>query len=167
MMRPPNALPPELPDHLAWDTPPLREPVDVVGPPCLELDATTTAADADWIVKLQRVDAGGEAHDLTAGWLRASHRAVDRERSRPGDPAHPHDHPEAVTPGVETRYEIGLVSTAQRLLPGERLRVILSSSDAGSAMLGFEHLPLGLAAVHRIHATSTLRIPVLGGSLPR
>jgi uncharacterized protein len=165
MMRPPNAHAPELPDHLSWETPALREPVDVVGPLCLDLDAATSASDADWIVKLQRVDAGGEAHDLTAGWLRASHRAVDPERSRPGEPFHPHDRPEAVTPGAVTRYEIGLVGTAQRFLPGERLRVTLASSDAGAAMLGFEHLVLGLPATHRVHATSVLRVPVLGGAL--
>jgi predicted acyl esterase len=145
----------------------LREPVDVVGPPCLELDATTTAGDADWIVKLQRIDASGAAHDLTAGWLRASARGPRRGGSRPGEPHHPHERPEAVVPGALTRYEIGLVGTAQRLLPGERLRVTLSSSDEGSAMLGFEHLVLGLAATHRVHASSVLRVPVLGGSLPR
>jgi hypothetical protein len=167
MMRPPNAHPPSLPDHLSWETPVLREPVDVVGPPCLTLDAATTAGDADWIVKLQRIDAAGAAHDLTAGWLRASHRAVDRERSRPGEPLHPHDRPEAVVPGAVTRYEIGLVGTAQRLLPGERLRVTLSSSDEGRAMLGFEHLVLAQAATHRVHPSSVLEVPVLGGSLPR
>jgi hypothetical protein len=167
MLRPANELPSELPDHLSWETPALREPLDVVGPLCLELDATTTAHDADWIVKLQLVHEDGAATDLTQGWLRASHRAVDRDRSGTADPFHPHDRPEAVTPGAVTRYEIGVVSTAQRVLPGQRLRLTLTSNDAGSAMLGFEHLPLGLAAIQRVLATSVLRVPVLGGALPR
>src|SRR5262249_48652617 len=122
---------------------------------------------ADWIVTLQRVDADGTAHDLTAGWLRGSHRAVDPERSLPGEPYHPHDRPEAVMPGTLTRYEVGLVGTAQRLLPGERLPAQAPSAAVGTPMLGFDPLPLATAALHRIHASSVLRVPVLGGALPR
>jgi putative CocE/NonD family hydrolase len=165
-LRAANALPPELPDHLSWETPALREPLDVVGPVCLELDATTSASDADWIARLDLIDAAGVAHPLTAGWLRASLRAVDRERSRPGDPVHACDRPEAVTPRALTRYEIAIVGTAQRVLPGQRLRITLASSDVGTAMLGFEHTGLGLAAIHRVHGSSVLRVPVLGGHVP-
>jgi putative CocE/NonD family hydrolase len=167
MLRPANALPPELPDRLAWETPALREPLDVVGPLALELDATTTAHDVDWIVKLELVSADGTSRDLTQGWLRASHRAVDRARCLPGEPYHPHDRAEAVTPNVLVRYEIGLVSTAQRVLPGQRLRLTIMSNDAGAAMLSFEHLPLGLASIQRVLSSSTLHVPVLGGALPR
>jgi hypothetical protein len=167
MLRPPNALAPELPSHLAWETPALREPLDVVGPLSLDLDAATTAHDVDWIVKLQLVDEAGAARDLTQGWLRGSHRAVDRDRSAPGEPHHAHTRVEAVTPHARTRYEIGLVSTAQRVLPGQRLRLVLMSNDAGAAMLGFDHLPLGLASIQRVFASSTLHVPVLGGALPR
>jgi predicted acyl esterase len=71
-----------------------------------------------------------------------------------------------VTPGAVTRYDIGLVGTAQRLLPGERLRLTISSSDEGSAMLGFEHTVIGLPAIHRVLATSVLRLPVLDGAPP-
>jgi uncharacterized protein len=167
MLRPANALAPELPDRLAWETPALREPVDVVGPLSLDLDATTTAHDVDWIVKLQLVDEAGAAHDLTQGWLRGSHRAVDREKSAPGEPYHAHDRAEAVTPHALTRYEIGLVSTAQRVLPGQRLRLTIMSNDAGAAMLGFDHLPLGLASIQKVLASSLLHVPLLGGALPR
>jgi predicted acyl esterase len=167
MLRPPNALPPELPSRLSWETPALREPLDMVGPLSLELDATTTAHDVDWILKLQLVDEHGAAHDLTQGWLRGSHRAVDRDRSAPGEPFHAHERVEAVTPNLLTRYEIGLVSTAQRVLPGQRLRLTLMSNDAGEGMLTFDHLPLGLASIQKVLATSVLRVPVLGGTLPR
>ncbi|MFT3767614.1 MAG: CocE/NonD family hydrolase [Minicystis sp.] len=167
MLRPANAPPPALPDRLTWETPALREPLDVVGPLVLELDATTTAPDVDWIVKLELITADGTAHDLTQGWLRGSHRAVDPDRSAPGEPFHAHDRVEAVTPHAPTRYAIGLVSTAQRVLPGQRLRVTLMSNDAGAAMLGFEHLPLGLASIQRVRESSVLQVPVLGGALPR
>jgi hypothetical protein len=167
MLRPANAPPPELPSRLSWETPVLREPVDVVGPLSLELDATTTAHDVDWILKLQLIDERGAAHDLTQGWLRGSHRAVERERCAPGEPFHAHERVEAVNPGALTRYEIGLVSTAQRVLPGQRLRLVLMSNDAGEGMLTFDHLPLGLASIQTVFASSVLRVPVLGGALPR
>ena len=41
------------------------------------------------------------------------------------------------------------------------------SNDQGAAMLSFEHLPLGLASIQKVLASSVLRVPVLGGSLPR
>jgi hypothetical protein len=56
---------------------------------------------------------------------------------------------------------------AGAVLPGQRLRLTLTSNDAGTAMLTFEHLPLGLASIQRVLASSVLRVPVLGGTLPR
>lgn len=165
LSRPRNANPPPLPDRLHWETPPCREPVDVVGPLALELDAIATGADVDWIVKLDLVRKG-EVSDLTQGWLRASHRAVDPARSLPGDPFHPHDRFEAVVPGVQARYSIGLVPTAQRLLPGDRLRLTLASADQGIAMCSFEHMTLGYASVQTVLSSSRLLVPVLAGRLP-
>jgi predicted acyl esterase len=163
--RPRNANPPPLPDRLAWETGPCREVLDLVGPLSLELDAVVTGADVDFIVKLELVRES-EVSELTQGWLRASHRAIEAARSLPGEPFHPHDRFEAVIPGAPTRYEIGLVPTAQRLLPGDRLRLTLASSDHGIAMCHFEHMTLGYASLQTILSSSRLRLPVLAGSLP-
>lgn len=165
LTRPRNANPPARPDRLSWTTPPCREPVDVVGPLALELDAIATAADVDFIVKVELVREDGEVTELTQGWLRASHRAVDPERSRPGEPFHPHDRFEAVVPGAVTHYSIGLVPTAQRLLPGDRLRLLLTSHDHGIAMCHFEHMTLGYASLVTVLASSRLMVPVLDGTL--
>lgn len=159
--RPPNANPYTLPDHLAWETE-VREALDIVGPIALSLEAKVTAGDVDWIATLQDVSPDGAARDLTQGWLRGSHRALDPARSRPGAPVQAHDRFEAVTPGVATRYEIGLVPTAHRVLPGHRLRLRLASSDTGAAMLGFEHAGLSLPTRCSIAGSSTLVLPVVG-----
>ncbi len=154
--------PSPLPAQLAWETAPLAAALDVAGPLEVELDAATSATDADWIFKLVDVAPDGKATDLTQGWLRASGRAVDEQRSRPGAPFLPLERAEAVQPGERVRYRVPLVSTARRFLPGHRVRLLLASSDGdGFAMLGMEHQPLAAAAKQTIFSSSRILLPVL------
>jgi predicted acyl esterase len=157
---PKNANPPRLPGLLSWDTAPFERAVDLVGPFKLALHASSTASDADWIVKLQLVDAAGAASDLTQGWLRASHRALDPARSRPWRPVHRHDRVEPLVAGEPTRFEIAIVPTAQRFKPGQRLRLLLTSDDEGFAMQGLSHVGCGLAARNRVFGDSRLMVPL-------
>ena len=46
---------------------------------------------------------------IANGWLRASHRAIDSERSRPWQPYHPHDRTEPLTPGKVVELEVEIV----------------------------------------------------------
>jgi hypothetical protein len=119
-------------------------------------------------VKLQLVSAAGEAHDLTQVWLRGSHRALDDERSRPGLPFHPHDRLEPVGPGEPTSYAVGIVPTAQRVRPGERLRLLLTSCDAGDgfAMAGMTHLPLDRPSRQTVLSSSRLLLPLVASRPP-
>jgi predicted acyl esterase len=57
------------------------------------------AEDTDWLVSFADEGPEGDHHILTNGWLRASHRALDDGRSKPGKPWHPHTDPEPLTPG--------------------------------------------------------------------
>jgi predicted acyl esterase len=157
---PKNANPPRLPGLLSWDTAPFERAVDLVGPFKLALHASSTASDADWIVKLQLVDAAGAASDLTQGWLRASHRALDPARSRPWRPVHRHERVEPLVAGEPTRFEIAIVPTAQRFKPGQRLRLLLTSDDEGFAMQGLSHVGCGLAARNRVFGDSRLMVPL-------
>jgi hypothetical protein len=161
LSRPPNANPPPLPPRLDWQSAPLTAPLDVVGPISVELDAVATAGDVDWIVKLQDIAPDGTARDLTQGWLRGSHRALDPERSRPGAPYHAHERLEAVTPGAVTSYSIAVIPTAHRFLPGHRLGLALASQDGdGMAMLGFEHAGLSLPSRNTVLSSSRVSLPV-------
>jgi len=127
----------------------------------LYLDAASTAADTDWIVKLSDVDPAGQVRDLTQGWLRASHRAVDPDRSTEWRPYHPHDRPAALTPGEPTAFAIEVLSTAHVLYPGHRLRLALTSCDGdGFAMQGLSHYPLGSPARNTVLASSRLLVPL-------
>lgn len=161
--RPANAHAPVLPGHLSWDTEPLAQPLEIAGPIELSLSAVATAGDVDWIVTVHDVAPDGEARELTQGWLRGSHRALDEARSRPGAPFHAHDRLLAVTPGKQESYSIAVVPTAHRFLPGHRLRLRLASSDRGAAMLGFEHTELSLASKNTVLSSSRLLLPVIEG----
>jgi uncharacterized protein len=158
---PKNANPPQLPAALSWDSPPFERVTDLVGPFKLSLHAVSTAPDVDWIVKLQLIDSHGTPSDLTQGWLRASHRALDPAPSRPYRPYHPHDRTEPLVPGEATWFEIAIVPTAQRFRPGQRLRLTITSQDEGFAMQGLSHVTVGLQARNTILSDSRLMIPIV------
>lgn len=92
--------------------------------------------DTDIVVKISDVQPDGTVLLLTEGILRASHRALDEERTvRDGDeiivPFHPHL-ASAVEPVVAdqlTEYWIEVWPTSKNLQPGHRLRLDLYSSD--------------------------------------
>lgn len=161
-----NTNPPPLPSSLSWDTSPFADAMELVGPLTLRLCAASTAIDADWIVKLLDIAPDGTARNLTQGWLRASHRALDPRRSKPYHPWHPHERAEPLTPNQKTWFEIAILPTAHRFRPGHRLRFALTSDDSdGFAMQGVSHIGVGLPARHRVFSDSRLRVPLVAGSL--
>jgi predicted acyl esterase len=78
LQRPANQPPPPLLPALSWDGEAATQAFDVGGGAELELDATSTAAEVDWIAKLSLVGEDGTVTDLTQGWLRVR----DPERAR-------------------------------------------------------------------------------------
>ncbi|HWT23111.1 MAG TPA: CocE/NonD family hydrolase [Solirubrobacteraceae bacterium] len=103
-------------DVLCYTSEPLERDLQVVGHVRAMLHAATTARDTDWVVKLCRVDAAGVTRNVCDGILRASYRRSDAERH-------------LVEPGAVERYEVDLWATAIVFGAGERLRVLVTSSD--------------------------------------
>ncbi len=109
---------------------PLAQDVTIAGPGVLNLFASIDQDDTNWIVILKDVgpDVGvqtareGERdvtpglpeRELTRGWLKASHRAVDPTRSLPGRPWHPLTRAaqQKVVPGEINEYAIEIMATA-------------------------------------------------------
>jgi predicted acyl esterase len=101
-------------DVLAYTTPPLQRPLDVVGPLRMVLYASSSVIDTDFSVRLSDVFPDGRAIQLQSGILRARHRGAE---------------PELLQPGRVYRLEIDLWATANRFQAGHRLRIDVSSAD--------------------------------------
>jgi len=114
---------------------------DVVGSASLRLWITAEdAEDADIFVGLKKLDVNGDPVDfpfantlekgpVALGWLRASHRELDPERSTPDRPWHRHRAEAPMTPGEPTLVEIEIWPSGTRFEAGERLRLIVRGSD--------------------------------------
>ena len=158
-----QASPSDPPSFLAWTTDPLDQAWDIVGNLELLLDAMSTGIDTAWILTLQDIAPDDSVADITAGFLRASLRAVDEEKSRAGAPVLPCRHPEAIPLGQLVNYRIPLVPNVRRIKKGHRLRLVLTSNDQGEgspAMMGFRHGVVGTNTINTVMATSRLLLPV-------
>ncbi len=102
-------------DVLCFTSEALTEPLDVIGPLSVVLYASSSARDTDWHVRLVDVHPDGYAQFLVHGALRARYRKSFAE-------------PELLSPGQVERFDIDLYGTANRFLPGHRIRVEITSS---------------------------------------
>jgi putative CocE/NonD family hydrolase len=102
-------------DVLVYTSEKLTEPLDVLGPVRLVVHVATSAADTDITAKLVDVHPNGFAQRLCDGLVRLRYRG-GHERVMPVEPA--------------TVYEVEVVmwDTAQRFLPGHRIRLEVASS---------------------------------------
>jgi len=128
------------PQGLTFTMPVLKQPLPLAGPTELRFWAITEASNMDWAGRLIDVAPDGSTRLITEGWLRASFRAVDPARSRPGAPYLPDDHELPVTIGLPIEYRMDIWDIAYTLAPGHRLRLWLSSADTPT------HEPLEVAA---------------------
>ena len=128
--------------QLDFLTPPADEQLEITGPAALRLWVSTDAPDVDVFVAVWQLDEGGRtvpAHGVLGqevphawGCLRASHRTLDRARSLPHRPFHPHTELAPVPAGEPFVLDIEIWPTSIVLAPGHRLLVRLASVDAWS-----------------------------------
>ena len=164
---------------LTYQTAPLAGDLELTGPMALYLHASIDSDDANWIVALSDVAADGRATEISRGFLKASHRELDPERSQPWLPFHPHTSAEPVPPGEVLEYAIELSPTSNAFRAGHRIRLEITGADnphnpGDELELGFGHRPWhvvrSVTVVHRVHHEpdhpSYLLVPVIppGGS---
>jgi len=177
---------------LRYMTDPLPEDILVAGPIALHLYASIDQEDTNWIVTLKdvgpdesvRTERDEECElptdlperELTRGWLKASHRAVDPERSKPWKPWHPLTRKawKPVVPGEINEYEIKILSTANLFKKGHRICLDITSLDLASGTGGLHspvympyHICSSKTTVHKIYHNekypSHLLLPVIPG----
>jgi predicted acyl esterase len=163
------------PDHLEWQTEPFEDEVELIGPLVLQLHATLSAEDGDFLVAVKDAAPDGSEFVLTRGWLRASHRELDPRRSRPWKPYHPHEQPVLVTPGQPEEYAIEIQPLANLFGRGHRLKLELWPCDYPTEPYDWtqywgacHHMPYGRPVAYEILHTderpSHLLVPVIRAS---
>ena len=176
--------------RLRYMTDPLPEDVLVIGPIALYLYASIDQEDTNWIIILKdvgpdvsvrtaregecEVPANLPERELTRGWLKASHRALDSKRSKPWKPWHPLTRKawKPVVPGEINEYAIEILSTANLFKKGHRICVDITSLDLPTGTAGFtnvEYIPYHICSskttVHKIYHNekypSHLLLPII------
>jgi predicted acyl esterase len=175
---------------LRYMTDPLPEDLLIAGPAVLNLFAAIDQEDTNWIIALK--DVGPDAsvrtvregerelpqdvheRELTRGWLKASHRAIDPTRSKPGRPWHPltRQAQNKVVPGEITEYAIEILATANMFRRGHRICIEIASADMPTGVGGAtnaeyvpNHICSSTTTLHKIYhdaqRPSHLLLPII------
>jgi putative CocE/NonD family hydrolase len=112
------------PDVLAYVTPPLTEPMRISGTPVVNLVASTSGTDSDWVVKLidvypdevpSRPEMGGYELNIAMDIIRGRYRES-------------FEVPKAIAPNTPLTYRFILPTANHVFLPGHRIMVQVQSS---------------------------------------
>jgi len=111
-------------DVLTYVTPPLTEPLHLAGAPIVNLAASTSGTDTDWVVKL--IDVYPDevpSQEEMSGYQLGISMDIFRGRYRES-----FEHPKALTPNTALTYKFGLPTANHVFLPGHRVMVQIQSS---------------------------------------
>ncbi|MCZ7662914.1 MAG: hypothetical protein M5U22_08290 [Thermoleophilia bacterium] len=118
-----------------------EQPTRLVGHSALKIFMSTDGADdMDVFVGLYKFDAAGgfvpfayynffDDGPIALGWLRASHRELDEERSTEFQPVHKHGRELKVWEGEVVPLQIEIWPSGTSFQTGERLRLIVQGTD--------------------------------------
>ena len=129
----------------------MSEDTEVTGPTVLHLYASIDTTDNNWIIALKDVAQDNTEVELSRGWLKASHRAIDEGKSKPWRPYHPHINSEPVVPGEIYEYVIELSPISNVFKAGHRIKLEIKNVDhpkasVATAAVGQAHLPYHLSS---------------------
>ena len=113
--------------------------MEITGPLAARLFVSSTTSDADLFLVVRLFDADGAeivfqgALDpntpIAQGWLRASHRKLDPELSRPYRPFHTHDESQPLVPGEVYQLDVEIWPTSIVVPPEYRLALTVQGHD--------------------------------------
>ncbi len=126
-------------DGVMFLTPPLKAPMEITGPVALKLKLSSSSHDADVFAVLRVFTPDGReitfqgSNDprtpIGLGWLRASHRKLDKEKSLPYRPFHTHDEIQPLAPGVAVDLDVEIWPTSIVVPAGFRVGLSLRGRD--------------------------------------
>lgn len=136
---------------LAFTTPALDSDVEFFGPASANIWLSSTAPDTDLQVTLTEVTPDGDERYVIRGWLRMSHRALDKKCSTKLRPFHPHTRaaslPLAPNEPVLGRVEIFPFNHVFRA--GSHIRLLIEAPTGETGGWSFDYLKTpGVNTVH-------------------
>jgi hypothetical protein len=175
----PNSQPDPARRVLTFSTAPLDADLEIAGPIKLTLHASSSRDDMDFFVKLseqlpQSPDDRAKglnpaSYWITKGWLRASHRALDPNKSTEMEPYHTHTDPQPIEPGRIYRFDISIEPMAHRFKKGNRVRLEIVCGDSAVTDVLWTHYyvpnKIGTDTIyHTAEHPSVLVLPVMEGA---
>lgn len=158
-------------DSAVYVSSPVDEDLRVIGPAAINFHASIDQDDTNWIVKLFDVAPTGVETRLAKGLLKASHRALDAEKSKPYSPYHPHTKTsiETIKPGVIYEYNISLNVVSNVFRTGHKIKLSIESLESPrDAEIQIHYHPIlnsSKATLHKIYRDrnhqSHLLLPVI------
>jgi predicted acyl esterase len=126
-------------EGITFMTPPTRQATEITGPVAAKLFVSSSTKDADLFLILRVFSADMkeivfqgaiDPHTpIAQGWLRASHRKLDEELTRPWRPYHTHDEVQPLTPGTPVELDIELWPTSIVVPAGYRVALTVRGKD--------------------------------------
>ncbi len=126
-------------DGVTFSTPPLEKETEITGPSALKLFVSSSTRDADLFIILRVFDAQDKevlfqgALDpktpIAQGWLRASHRKLDKALCLPYRPYHTHDEKQPLTPGQVVELDIEIWPSCIVVPKGYRVALTIRGKD--------------------------------------
>ena len=126
-------------EGLTFMSAPVAAATEITGPIAATLFVSSSTRDAD-LFAIVRVFSGDlkevvfqgaiDPHTpIAQGWLRASHRKLDKKRSLPYRPYHTHDTAQPLKPGEVVELDIELWPTSIVVPPGHRIALTIRGKD--------------------------------------
>lgn len=140
-----TALPGSLPRlGVSFETDVLKEDLEVTGPVVLALWLSSSTEDMDLFATIRNIDREGmevwevgqqqQPVPVAKGWLRASHRHLDRSLTRPYRPYHAHDRRLWLKKNEPVKVDVEIWPTCMVFRKGHRIRLDIQPRDGvGSA----------------------------------
>jgi len=146
-------------DGITFISEPVEKETEITGPSAAKLKVSSSTEDADlflvlrvFTADLREVTFMGaiDPHTpIAQGWLRASHRKLDKKLSTEYRPYHTHDEIQKLKPGQPVELDIEILPTCIVVPPGHRLALSIRGKDyewqksTGAKLSNFKNELLG------------------------
>jgi predicted acyl esterase len=141
---------------VAYVTEPLANDLVVVGPGSVDLWLRSSAPDTDIQVTLTEVRPDGLETYVQSGWLRASHRKLDKKTTSKLDPRPTHFETDAapLPAGAFTKVRVEIFPVAHVFRAGSRVRVSVEAPGGDRTRWAFETPLTGGAVTNDVARTA-------------